>query len=160
MTRINVIPPHDLADQHLIAEYRELPRVFALARAWVEAGKPGVIPDEYTLGKGHVRFFYPRTGWLAERQAALIAECLRREYGINHTTPPEPVPGADASWEPTEAAIEVNLARLRDRVASKPPRWYRYGDFAVSPEFYTRTAAIGRLQMLRQWEEDTCAARG
>ena len=27
MTRINVIPPAELSDQHLIAEYRELPRV-------------------------------------------------------------------------------------------------------------------------------------
>lgn len=27
MTRINVIPVSELSDQHLIAEYRELPRV-------------------------------------------------------------------------------------------------------------------------------------
>ena len=27
MTRINVVPVKELSDQHLIAEYRELPRV-------------------------------------------------------------------------------------------------------------------------------------
>ena len=33
MTRINVVPPRLLLDEHLLAEYRELPRVFALAKA-------------------------------------------------------------------------------------------------------------------------------
>ena len=31
MTRINCIPVEELSTPHLIAEYRELPRVFALA---------------------------------------------------------------------------------------------------------------------------------
>lgn len=31
MTRINRIPVEELSRQHLVAEYRELPRVFALA---------------------------------------------------------------------------------------------------------------------------------
>ena len=30
MTRINTMPPEHLTDQHLFAEYRELPRIFAL----------------------------------------------------------------------------------------------------------------------------------
>lgn len=35
MTRINVVDPRDLTDEHLFAEWRELPRVFTLA-----AGSP------------------------------------------------------------------------------------------------------------------------
>ena len=32
MTRINLLPPSQLADQHLIAEWRELPRIFGLVK--------------------------------------------------------------------------------------------------------------------------------
>jgi len=120
MTRINVIPPAHLTDQHLIAEYRELPRVFRLAQAWVDRGKPGPIPARYTLGAGHVRFFYPRTGWLAARQALLIDECLDRGFDISHRTPPQPVEGADGSWEPDDEAMELNLDRLATRLLARP----------------------------------------
>jgi deoxyribonuclease (pyrimidine dimer) len=129
MTRINVVPPEALADQHLLAEYRELPRVFALARRDPEA------PLQYTLGAGHVRFFYGRTGYLSARQAALIAECLRRGFDITHRSAPPPVPGLDAGWTPDPAAVEVNLVRLRDklRTARRP---YTYFGTPVPENFY------------------------
>lgn len=54
MTRINTIDPVDLLDQHLFIEYREITRVATLHRA----PKPGeVMPQNYTLGTGHVKFF-------------------------------------------------------------------------------------------------------
>lgn len=62
MTRINVVDPALLSGAHLVAEYRELPRVFALA---LEASMRGETPTdprnprEYCLGPGHVRVFYP-----------------------------------------------------------------------------------------------------
>ncbi|CUW45036.1 endonuclease V [Brucella vulpis] len=77
MTRINCIPPAELTGPHLVAEYRELPRVFALVRAAIQRGEAPQDPrnpQQYTLGAGHVRFFYARLGYLAKRQAALIAE--------------------------------------------------------------------------------------
>ena len=65
MTRINPIDPKELTDQHLLAAYREHPRAFALAR-------PGVkVPAKYTLGTGHVKFFYPRTLWLHNQQVKI-----------------------------------------------------------------------------------------
>ncbi|ENT03393.1 hypothetical protein C038_02848 [Brucella sp. 63/311] len=39
MTRINCIPPAELTGPHLVAEYRELPRVFALVRAAIQRGE-------------------------------------------------------------------------------------------------------------------------
>jgi deoxyribonuclease (pyrimidine dimer) len=129
VTRINVIPPGRLTDQHLIAEWRELPRVFALARP------DDHTPPAYTLGTGHVRFFYPRTGYLARRQAALIAECQRRGFAISHTIAPDPVPGLDDDWTPTDADVAVNVARLREKVGAKPG-WYRYMGAVVSANFY------------------------
>ena len=39
MTRINLTLVSELADQHLMAEYRELPRVFGAVRKHVQNGK-------------------------------------------------------------------------------------------------------------------------
>lgn len=132
MTRINVVPPGDLTDQHLLAEYRELPRVFQLARA-PRLGEKAV--PNYTLGTGHVRFFYPRTGFLHRRQRELVAECQRRGFQVQHITPPAPIPGLDDDWQPTEVDFNVNLGRLRARLAERPGFYTHYGR-PVDPEHY------------------------
>lgn len=148
MTRINVVDPSELADSHLLAEYRELPRVFALAEdalfrvahtiadreldipparmASVAADRVRTsAPSAYTLGAGHVRFFYSRTGYLSRRQSAIIAECLRRGFNLTHRTAPPPVPGLDDDWTPTPEAIEINRARIAERIATRPG-FYRF----------------------------------
>jgi len=131
MTRINCIPPSELTDSHLLAEYRELPRAFSFAR-------PGVtVPDSYRMGTGHVLFFATRTGFLARRQRALIEECLRRGFSISFRDPPAPVPGFDDDWSPTPDDVEVNLQRLRQKIAEKPG-WYRYCGAIVDDSFYMR----------------------
>lgn len=139
MTRINVIHPAHLTDQHLLAEYRELPRVFALSRPITPE------PEEYTLGKGHVRFFYTRTRYLARRQAALIRECLTRGFNIQHTTAPDPVPGCDGDWTPTVEAARINLARLDDKVVQRPG-WYTWCGDPVMNDWYTYLKTTSYLE--------------
>lgn len=129
MTRINVVEPSRLTDQHLLAELRELPRVFALARPKVTR------PTSYALGAGHVTFFYPLTRWLSERQRTLIAEGLNRGFNLTHREPPAPVPGCDGDWTPDADAIAINLSRLRARLRERPG-WYRYRGVVVGPDFY------------------------
>ena len=124
MTRINVVHPSELCDQHLLAEYRELPRVFSLARHGAS------VPAEYVLGAGHVTFFYDKLGFLACRFNELVLEAQRR--GFNVTIP------LDAMWHnavkaggrvptelfgsytPTPAAIALNRQRIKDRMPPKP----------------------------------------
>jgi len=54
MTRINLIDPSVLHSKHLVAEYREIVRVFALARKSQDEMHKKKVPNEYTLGTGHV----------------------------------------------------------------------------------------------------------
>jgi hypothetical protein len=131
MTRINVVDPKRLTDQHLIAEYREAPRVFALARPL----KPREAVPTYRLGAGHVRFFYPLTAWLSERQAALIEECQDRGFSIQHTAAPTAVPGLDGDWCVPREAVALNLERLREKLHARPG-FYRYRGEPVGPDFY------------------------
>jgi len=87
MTRINFgVPVNTLCDQHLIAEYRELPRARALAEKWLAKGRPGPqIPEAPTLGTGHVRYFYDKGAMLRARWLALVQECQIRGIRVQHT---------------------------------------------------------------------------
>lgn len=119
MTRINCIPVDELSGPHLIAEYRELPRVFALAEKATVRGT-FLQPKQYTLGKGHLLFFYTRLGYLSERHAALIKEMKRRGYkpsfpGIRRedfASIPDQYWG---HWVPTDEALLLNRQRIRER---------------------------------------------
>ena len=82
MTRINLVPPEELSDQHLIAEYREIFMVgSSLHRSlrspnWEKTKKS--IPKQFTLNKSHVKFFYDKGKYLSERYDELIKEMKRR----------------------------------------------------------------------------------
>ena len=71
MTRINLVAPSMLTDQHLFAEYREITRLFALVRAACDKHPASAIrskiPDSYRLGVGHVLFFYDKLGFIEVR---------------------------------------------------------------------------------------------
>lgn len=118
MTRINVVDPATLSRQHLVAEYRELPRIFALSYAAQQRNEdPKTHPTEYTLGKGHVKFFYTRLGWLSARFLALVAEMQKRGYKTTYTTPPA-FPHKDEwqqDWTPTVDAVRINTNRINER---------------------------------------------
>jgi deoxyribonuclease (pyrimidine dimer) len=122
MTRINVVPVNELTDRHLLAEYRELPRVYRLARRWWDRGCPGELPLTYTMGEGHVRFFYNKLLWVFNRHHELYGECLRRGFNVQ---PPRKGPdsGFEMSplalfnnWKPTITAKAVNQSRICERL--------------------------------------------
>ncbi len=89
------------------------------------------------MGAGHVRFFYSRTGYLAERQAVIITECLDRGFKISHQESPLPVEGLSDSWTPSIEDILVNLERLRSKLIEKP-HFYRYRGEVVKGDFYDK----------------------
>ena len=118
MTRINCVPVEELNTKHLVAEYREISRVYALA---VAAHKRGERPQDhglrYTLGTGHVRFFYSRLGYVTKRNRELIAEMKRRGYNPTYdiVLMPEVPESWARDWEPDEAALAENRARIKER---------------------------------------------
>lgn len=134
MTRINVIPVTELCDQHLLAEYRELPRVFKLARDWLlregdPNAKPSSIPDHYVLGKGHVSFFYDKLLWCFNRMFALYGECKARGFDVKYDPAegrasffisPEPLFN---DYTPTPEALALNRARIAERLSTMEPRY-------------------------------------
>jgi len=120
MTRINVVPPSELCRQHLVAEYRELPRIFTLARNALDRGeKPDDKrnPVSYTLGTGHCRFFYSRLGWLHDRHQQLVNEMLNRGYQPTIFLDPVDMPSNWMKpWKPSAADLDINRQRILARM--------------------------------------------
>lgn len=80
MTRINVgIKPKELCDAHLLAEMREMLRV----PNKVKSGKYRMdvpIPSQFSLNKGHERFFIDKLAYLHNRYLLLRSEALKRGF--------------------------------------------------------------------------------
>ena len=124
MTRINLIPVEELSDQHLLAEYRELPRMAKFAGKTVQRKED--IPVTFTLNKGHMTFFLDKAEFLEQRHADIVEECLRR--GINLQDPqPFTMPRIfeQADWTPSEEEVAVSRERIQEKLSEKP-LWYRW----------------------------------
>lgn len=114
MTRINVVPVTELCDKHLLAEYRELPRIMRLAREGND------IPAEYTLGTGHVKFFYNKLSFIIDRYKEIVKECKKRKFNIQHEYLPVVKPIKSSlfgNYIPTEEALNLNRERIALRVS-------------------------------------------
>lgn len=123
MTRINCVPVEELCYKHLIAEYRELPRVFELVRKHYSSNKSDQFPNNYTMGTGHVKFFYDKLQWLSNRYSALIDRMRQLEYSPRYTN----TLSHDYSdiplrywndWSQSEKDIQINRLRIEQRLHS------------------------------------------
>jgi deoxyribonuclease (pyrimidine dimer) len=131
MTRINLLLPEELSDQHLIAEFRELPRIVNA----VVNGKAVYtnIPEIYTLGKGHVKFFYNKILFLAERYAQIYAEMKYRGFKINDIYSPNQIFQRIKTCTGyvehphifSEEEIDVSRVRIMEKI-QKHPDWYKW----------------------------------
>lgn len=120
MTRINVgVDPSELCDQHLIAEYRELPRLWNLKTKTVP-------PLHFKLGTGHVLWCAQYQGMLADRYILIVKEMKARGFQVSYPNPPD---GKINGLRPTNIAIEtarnIVLQRLNEKynIMKRPPKW-------------------------------------
>ena len=131
MTRINIISPSELTDQHLIAEYREifmvagsLKRTLISKSGFVESK----VPKNFTLNNGHVYFFYNKGKYLYKRYNLIIKEMKSRGFNPdkNRVFPKDIfiMNNLFNDWEPNQNDIKIIRKRINDKIAMKPS-WYR-----------------------------------
>lgn len=135
MTRINLLQPQELADQHLLSEYRELPRIIGLVKKSVHSKKIEEIKkkmtDKYVLGTGHVIFFYNKGEFLEKRYSSIVEELKNRKFSVQFDK-------LDVSifienglyyndWVPSEEEIKISLERIKEKIAMKP-LFYKYSN--------------------------------
>lgn len=132
MTRINLVSPSELSDQHLVAEYREIFMVGSAlqrsmkSKSWEKTIEN--IPKEFTLNKGHVTFFYNKGKYLEKRYHKIVKEMIKR--GMN----PDPSRKFKKNqwpkslfndWKPKEKDYRIIRKRIDEKIAMKPD-WYRF----------------------------------
>lgn len=127
MTRINVISVKELSDQHLIAEYRELPR----ALKWKNMDISDA-PDKYCLGKGHVKWARKHWRTTLKRYQELISEMVYRGFNPKYhwadlvsSCVSIPVSIEESCYQPTIVDLRLNRDRIIERYKMKPS-WYRW----------------------------------
>ena len=130
MTRINIISPSELTDQHLMAEYREITMVPAALTKTLNSKKgldKSRISKVYKLNKGHVYFFFDKGLYLDKRYDELVNEMKDRGFkpDPNRRFPKEVFPKELYNdWSPTFNEQKIIRQRIEEKIAIKP-HWYR-----------------------------------
>ena len=132
MTRINLVPPRELADQHLVAEYREIFMVgSSLGRSMKSKNWNQTIdhlPERFTLSTGHVKFFYDKGMYLDKRYHSIVHEMCQRGMNPDRSRRfkieqwPEELYN---DWEPGADDLKLIRGRIQERIDQKP-KWYRW----------------------------------
>ena len=124
MTRINVgIHPQELPTKLLIAEHREITRIPNLVKHKKYATN---WPPMFTLGRGHVKFFYSRLRFLRRRYIALYEECMRRGLDVENKISAfdDIPPWLNNDYTPTLHDRELVLSRMREKPYSFDERFW------------------------------------
>ena len=146
--RINVIPAKFLADQHLLAQFREqkmLPK--ALVRSI--KSKKGVdynnIPERYTLNEGHGKVFYNKLRYIEQNFNEILKEMKVRGFATNHDklydenydySVIDMSKSYTKVWHPDLEDYRVNSERILLRISEKDG-WYKYyGKIMSYDEFH------------------------
>ena len=144
MTRVNVgIRAYELTDQHLMAEYREILRIPKMAIAWVKKNsiaKVCSLPNSFSLGTGHVKFFYNKLAYIDSRFEELYSELKKREYKVQKydlfNNEEEEV--FDLYDDYNEQSVDrlIVAERIRERLLTTKSRSTYYGYNMNSDEWY------------------------
>lgn len=133
MTRINLLPVVELSDQHLMAEYRELPRIVNAVICGRLSGARA--PKKYVLGVGHVKFFADKIDFLYTRYIKIWDELVYRGFTLNPDFAPENMgkkiksSNCDISnnYKFSEDDILLSRNRIIEKISQKPEfyKWTR-----------------------------------
>ena len=95
--------------------FRSIPNVISKGKYNLKS-----IPPKFTLGKGHVSFFYDKLQYLKERYISLYNECIARGFNVqNYEDCWNGVPDSLMNnYTPTEVDIQIISERIADRLAN------------------------------------------
>jgi deoxyribonuclease (pyrimidine dimer) len=94
-------------------------------------------PTEYTLGTGHVKFFYDNGLYLQERFDSIVAELEKRGFNLNYCEYREHPEGLNNNWTPSTQDIEINVSRLLSKFDEGQKHKY-YGQPLTKDEFLAK----------------------
>jgi hypothetical protein len=113
----------------LIAEYNEM----LMLAEYIKKYPKGEIPACYCLGKGHMKFFRNKQGYLKKRHSEIIAEMERRGFKARKKM----VLKSSGGWKPSSKDLKIIKQRLCQKLRKKP-NFYRYCGKKKPAGFFVR----------------------
>ena len=113
-----------------MSEYREIFMIGSALQRSLNSKNwdPQKIPKKFTLGTGHVMFFYDKGKYLYNRYDEIKHELTKRNFKLNKDRlfkvtqfPTEYY----NDWVPTKEDQEIIKKRIEERIQQKP-EWYRH----------------------------------
>jgi deoxyribonuclease (pyrimidine dimer) len=133
-----------LADQHLIAELKEINQLAGGLSNTLAGVQEKEIPETFRLGSGHVKFFYNKGMYLSKRFDLLKQEMSDRGFkptaAFTNVWRERNRPELFKDWAPNEKDYSVIKERLLEKVQSKPG-FYRYRGCKISLDEYREILA-------------------
>ena len=138
MTRINITTR--LSDELLVNALGEEPRVLTAVVNRIEKGKHFKdIPKEFTLGTGHMKFFYNKCLYIWNRYTDLRFEYGKRflkHYSLDHLESvvnkvdyiENNTPHLFNNWTPSEGDIQLVKQRILERSKGYTRTHHYYGE--------------------------------
>ena len=141
MTRINVgIKPKYLSDEHLLAEHREIKRIPNMLYKGVLNNKNFKIPENFSLGNGHVLFFINKQLYLYMRYISIYNECINRGFNVtNYSNAFENIKQYDKYWNnyfPTETDKKLLIDRISNNIDKSTKEYFHYNKQKYNKEFF------------------------
>lgn len=157
MTRINLIPANLLLDQHLMAEKKEINQLAGQMQKSLRSPNFNYnrLPQAYTLGTGHVRFWYPYGTFIRDRYRDIYEECLRRKFDVqdnfNDVWKYCTVDGRNynMNFNPNEHQIQISKNRILLRFEEKPD-FYKYRGKPVDVESYKLALTVNDPKFIKE----------
>ena len=135
MVRVNLINPQKLADQHLIAEYNEILMLIAYIKKYSKTNLDK-IPNNYSLGKGHILFFKNKVLYLKNRHEKLKKEMNIRGFKTRKTVYTNQFSkNLLNNYKPNNEDKKIIKKRLIEKLKLKP-NFYRYYSKNKSERFF------------------------
>ena len=137
--RINIgIDPYYLTDEHLLAEYREIPMLVKWISKVYEKNDISVIPDkapkEFSFGKGYFHYFLNKVGYLKVRLENVYKECKQRGFNVGDINQFWDLEasifrfkhiGEHLNIEPYEPMV-ITTNRIKEKIKSSPKQYFHF----------------------------------
>ena len=140
MTRINLVPPQLLTDQHLLAENKEINQLAGQMLKSLRSPNFSYneLPMYYTLGTGHVRFWYRYGAFIRDRYDLVYTECKKRGFNVVYNF--NDVWKSYDKWynhdfTPSESQMQISIDRIKSKIEAKPD-YYRYYGKPIDVQSY------------------------
>ena len=127
------IPVENLSDEHLFAESRELKMLPSLyKRIGITKSK---IPQKFTLGKGHMLFFYLKHNYTLSRYKLVLNECIKRGIKVkDESWRWEVYEGIKDNWIEEGFEKELLIERIIEKTKSSPKKYFHYNHKRISKD--------------------------